>query len=174
MMSSWRYDVVMKVLWVIILSWRRHNVKITSWWRDDMVSNFAQFCFIFLQTKSTGKVLWKMTNFIVILAYFGLTIALALGFTIDKIAIIQERIKLFSNLSEIFRKHVKLFLLEIFFSREGDEIDFTPPIRNRVNKYLSPNLQIWAKTWKFEEIQKAGYSQIQKVIKKYCGKHVIK
>ena len=83
-----------------------------------------------------------MTNFKVILAYFGLIIALALGFTIDKIAIIQERIKLFSNLSEIFRKHVKLFLLEIFFSREGDEIDFTPSIRNRVNKYLSPNLQI--------------------------------
>ena len=173
MMSSWRYDVVMKVLWVIILSWRRHNVKITSWWRH-MVSNFAQFCFILLQTKSTGKVFWKMTNLKVILVYFGLIIALALGFTIDKIAIIQERIKLFSNLSEIFRKHVKLFLLEIFFSREGDEIDFTPPIRNRVNKYLGPNLQIWAKIWKFEEIQKVGYSQIQKVIKKYCGKHVIK
>ena len=68
-----------------------------------------------------------MTNLKVILVYFGLIIALALGFTIDKIAIIQERIKLFSNLSEIFRKHVNLFLLEIFFSREGDEIDCTPP-----------------------------------------------
>ena len=35
--------------------------------------------------------------------------------TIDKIAIIYEKIKLFSNLSEISRKRLKLIFLLLFF-----------------------------------------------------------
>ena len=42
----------------VILSWRRHNVQLTSW-RRYMVKSFAQ-TFLLLYTESAGKALWKM------------------------------------------------------------------------------------------------------------------
>ena len=78
--------------------------------------------------------------------------------TTGKVATIQERIKLFSNLYEIFRKRVKLiFFLINFFYREWGRLSW-------------PELWISTKTLK----PKAGESLISNVIKKYYGKHVPK
>ena len=91
--------------------------------------------------------------------------------TIDKIAIIQKRIKLFSNLSEIFRKRAKRFFSysNIFY---GGELILPTPWRLGFKSEAKPEKSKKSKSWCILKFKMWSRNILENMLKKIVASKV--